>query len=170
MKTDSLFDFTVNKASQTIEVARAYDADVNTVWQAWTSPDLLKQWWAPKPWTAETKNMDFRAGGEWLYAMVSPEGEKHWSKVSYLLVEKEKAFTAQDGFCDEQGTINPDFPQNVWEHAFSSKGSQTLVHIKIKFDTREDMEKLMEMGFKEGFTMGLNQLDDLLEKLKSENK
>lgn len=85
MKSNLIFDFTVDKENKTIHVARRFDAEVPLVWQAWTTPELLDQWWGPEPWRAETKSMDFRVGGHWLYAMVGPEGEKHWSKVSSKL-------------------------------------------------------------------------------------
>jgi uncharacterized protein YndB with AHSA1/START domain len=170
MKPDLLFDFTLNRENKTIHVAREFAADRKLVWQAWTTPKLLEQWWAPKPWVVDTKSMKFTEGGHWLYAMVSPEGEKHWSHVSYVTIEDEKSFTAKDGFSDEQGNINPDFPQNVWEHQFSTHNGHTLVNIKLIFNSLEDLEKLLEMGFKEGFSMGLNQLDDLLKNLQKREK
>src|SRR5690606_28224917 len=110
----------------------------------------------------ETKEMDFREGGHWLYAMVGPEGDKQYCKASYLSIEKERSFTAKDGFTDENGIINPDFPQNSWENTFSPKDDKTLVNIVLTFDTLEDLEKIIEMGFKEGFTQGLDQLEELL--------
>lgn len=167
MKTNLQFDFTVNKENKTIHVAREFDANLDLVWKAWTTPELLDQWWGPQPWHAETKTMDFREGGHWLYAMVGPEGEKHWSKVSYLSIETEKSFTAKDGFSDENGEINPDFPQNLWKNQFRSQKDRTVVNILLTFDTLEDLEKIIEIGFKEGFTMGLNQLDELLTSLKN---
>lgn len=163
MNSNHLFDFSVNKDNNTIHIKREFDASLELVWQAWTTPELLDQWWAPKPWNAETKYMDFRDGGYWLYAMVSPEGEKHWSKVSYISIAKEKSFIAKDGFADENGVINPDFPQNLWESQFSPNKEQTLVNITLTFDSLNDLEKTLEMGFKEGFTMTLNSLNELLQ-------
>jgi uncharacterized protein YndB with AHSA1/START domain len=162
MKSSLLFDFSVSKENKTIHVQREFDAGLELVWQAWTKPELLDQWWGPKPWRAETKSMDFRAGGSWHYAMVSPEGEKHWAKVEYISIVKEKSFSAKDGFCDENGTMNPAFPQNLWENEFSPKDGQTLVNVTLTLDKLEDLEQTIAMGFKEGFTTGLNQLDELL--------
>lgn len=162
MKNQLLFDFTVNKENKTIHVVREFNASLPFVWKAWTTPELLDQWWGPRPWKAETKSMDFREGGCWLYAMVSPEGEKHWSKVNYLSIEKEEFFSAKDGFSDEDGKMNTDFPQSRWENQFKRKEDKTVVNITLTFDTLEDLEKIIEMGFKEGFTMGLNQLDELI--------
>lgn len=166
MNSNLLFDFSVNKESKTINVKREFDAPLELVWQAWTTAELLDQWWGPKPWRAETKTMDFREGGFWHYAMIGPEGEKHWAKASYIAIEKEKSFTGKDGFCDESGTMNTALPQNLWENQFSANEEQTLVNVTLTFDKLEDLEQTIAMGFKEGFTMGLNQLDELLLQLK----
>src|SRR5690554_8002223 len=100
MRHSLLFDFMVNKTNNTIHVKREFNAKLELVWQAWTIPEILDQWWAPKPWKAATKTMDFREGGYWLYAMVSPEGEKHWNTIKYISIENKKYFTAKDGFSD----------------------------------------------------------------------
>lgn len=162
-----LFKFSVDKTSNTIHIQREFDARLDLVWKAWTTAELLDQWWGPKPWRAETKTMNFREGGHWLYAMIGPDGEKHWSKANYLAIDTEKSFTARDGFCDENGVTNTGSPQNLWENHFTEKEEQTLVTITLTFDSLEDMETIIEMGFKEGFTMGLNQLDEFLSNLKN---
>lgn len=166
MNSNLLFDFSVNKENKTIHIKREFDASLELVWQAWTDPGLLDQWWGPKPWRAETKTMDFREGGYWLYAMVGPEGEKHWSKANYISIVKEKSFTVKDGFCDENGTMSPEFPQNLWENNFNPKENKVQVDMLLTFDTLADLEATIAMGFKEGFTIGLQQLDELLSALK----
>lgn len=166
MNSNLLFDFSVNKENNTIHIKREFNANLELVWQAWTTAELLDQWWGPKPWRAETKTMDFREDGFWHYAMVSPEGEKHWAKANYISIVKEKSFTAKDGFCDENGTMNTAFPQNLWENSFNEKENKVQVDMLLTFDTLADLEKTIEMGFKEGMTMGLQQLDELLIALK----
>lgn len=166
MKSNLLFDFSVNKENKTIHIKREFDANLDLVWQAWTTAELLDQWWGPKPWRAETKTMDFREGGYWLYAMVGPEGEKHWSKSTYITIVKEKSFTSKDGFCDESGTMNATFPQNLWENRFAQKEGRVQVDMILTFDTLTDLEKTIAMGFKEGITIDFQQLDELLATLK----
>ncbi|MFT3947779.1 MAG: SRPBCC domain-containing protein [Agriterribacter sp.] len=166
MNSNLLFDFIVDKENKTIHIKREFNANLELVWQAWTTAELLDQWWGPKPWRAETKTMDFREGGHWLYAMVSPEGEKHWNKSSYKTIEKEKSFTFQDGFCDENGTMNAAFPQYLWENKFIPKENNVQVDMVLTFDTLADLEKIIETGFKEGMTIDFEQLDELLRALK----
>lgn len=166
MNSNLKFDFTVNKENKTIHIQREFDAGLALVWQAWTTAELLDQWWGPEPWKAETRTMDFREGGTWLYAMVGPEGERHWSRSDYISIEKEKSFTSKDGFCDENGIINTAFPQNLWENNFSPNENRTQVDILFTFDELADLEKNLEMGFKEGMITDFRQLDDLLSTLK----
>ncbi|RAV29131.1 SRPBCC family protein [Sinomicrobium soli] len=165
MKTTLLFDFTVNKETSTIHITREFNANLELVWQAWTTAELLDQWWGPQPWRAETKTMDFREGGHWLYAMVSPEGEKHWNRLDYITIVQEKSFTSKDGFCDENGTMNLAFPQNLWENSFISKENKTQVEMLLTFDTLADLEKIIETGFEQGMTIDFLQLDELLSTL-----
>lgn len=162
MKKAILFNFEVDKANNQIKVERTFQAPIDLVWAAWTESDILDRWWAPKPWVAETKSMDFREGGRWIYAMVGPENEKHWSRVDYLKISPQKFFSALDGFCDEEGNLNPSFPQNKWENTFMNRGEETQVDIQLTFDTLEDLEKIIKMGFKEGFTAGLENLDQYI--------
>ena len=71
MSFNLAFDFSVNKENNTINVKRVFAAALPLVWDAYTNSEILDQWWAPKPWKARTKTMDFREGGHWLYAMGS---------------------------------------------------------------------------------------------------
>lgn len=162
MTRNLLFDFIVDKETQTVNVKREFNAGLDLVWDAWTKPELLDQWWAPKPYQNKTKSMEFREGGTWLYAMISPENELHWCKNDYIKIEHQKSYTALDAFCDENGVTNKEVPQTEWTNNFSEDSNITLVSIVAKYKSLADLEKIIEMGFKEGFTMGLNQLDDLL--------
>ena len=62
MKNDLLFDFTVDKTTKTVFINREFNADLSLVWDAFTKPEILDQWNAPKPWTAKTKFMNFEVG------------------------------------------------------------------------------------------------------------
>lgn len=164
MKSNLLLNFSVDKKNNRVNVERDFAAPVAKVWAAWTQSELLDQWWAPRPWKARTKSMDFREGGSWLYAMVGPEGEEHWAKVEYKTIATQQSFTANDAFSDENGTINPAFAQAMWTNTFTEADGKTTVSVAIQYDKLEDLEQMIQMGFKEGFTMALGNLDELLEK------
>ena len=169
MKAALLFDFIVDKENRTIHIKREFNADLELVWEAWTTAELLDRWWAPAPLRNHTKSMDFREGGYWLYTMLNENGERIklndeeiWAKWSYIAISDKESFTAKDGFCDENGTMNLVYPQNLWETKFAEANDHVLVTITSTFDKLEDLEQTIEMGFKEGFTMGLSQLEELL--------
>ncbi len=170
MNTNLLFDFSVNKENNTIHVKREFDANLGMVWKAWTTAELLDQWWAPAPYRNQTKSMDFREGGTWLYSMISPENETHWSRFDYEKIDEQKSYTGLDAFCDETGKINTDFDRMHWENVFSETAGHTTVNITISVGSWDTLKKIIQMGFKEGFTQGLNQLEELLSKQKASNK
>lgn len=167
MRNNLLFDFNVNKSNNTIEVKRTFAADLSSVWQAWTNPELLDQWWAPKPYKTETKSMNFTNGGTWLYSMVSPEGARHWCKADYTTITPLESYNALDAFCDENGNIDTSFARSLWKNTFRATGDTTLVEIVIQYDSLENIEKIIALGFKEGFTMAMGNLDEIFAQSKS---
>jgi uncharacterized protein YndB with AHSA1/START domain len=164
MRSNLLFDFIVNKENKTIEVKKEFKADLILVWNAWTQADLLDQWWAPKPYINETKSLNFKEGGQWLYAMLSPEGIRHWCKADYVNIDAPKMFSYIDAFCDEEGNANGPLPSTHWTNVFIDKGEITRVDITLTYNSIEDLEEIIKLGFKEGFTMGLENLEQYLEK------
>lgn len=164
MKSNLMMDFSVDKENKTIHVKREFAAPLSKVWAAWTQSEILDQWWAPKPWKARTKTMDFTEGGYWLYAMIGPDGSEHWSRADFKSIQPQQSFSGLDAFCDAEGNINKDLPRSLWTNQFSNASTDsTMVNIEIKYDKLEDLEKIIEMGFKEGFTAGMENLDQLLE-------
>lgn len=164
MINDLALDFIVDKQNNTITVKREFAASRPIVWDAFTKKEILDQWWAPRPWKARTKTMDFREGGHWLYAMVGPAGEEHWALANYESIDPQKKFTGLDAFADADGNINKDMPQSKWDVSFTDKGKHTLVEFQISYDDLAQLEATLKMGFKEGLTMAMEGLDELLEK------
>jgi len=160
------FDFSVDKKNNTITIKREFDADLPLVWNAYTKSEILDQWWAPKPWKARTKSFDFREGGKWIYAMVGPNGEEHWSYSEFKNIQFQKKYTGLDAFSDAEGNINKDMPQSKWEVTFTPKGLGTLVEIFITYPDLAQLESTIEMGFKEGMRIQMEGLDEVLASMK----
>lgn len=155
--------FTKDASGKKMIVTRNFDASLTNVWKAWTDSAILDQWWAPRPWRAETKEQDFREGGHWIYAMVGPEGERHYSLENYKTIQDQQNIVSDTSFSDENGNIINDLPTMQWVKSFTDKGDHTAVQVDITFDNEESMKKIIEMGFEGGFTMGLNNLDEYFE-------
>jgi PhnB protein len=156
-----------------IIVTREFNAEPSDVWRAWTESDLLEQWWAPKPWRTETKKMDFRVGGHWLYAMAGPNGERHWARLDFIEILPIKHFSAKDSFCDENGKAISDLPRAEWKNTFEPSANGTKVTVQMQFGNEADLNKILEMGFEQGFAMAHDNLDHYFSthfKLRKENK
>ncbi|WP_029273528.1 SRPBCC domain-containing protein [Flavobacterium sp. KJJ] len=163
MKNDLLFDFTLDKPSKTVFITREFDAALPLVWDAFTKAELLDQWVAPKPWSARTKHMNFEVGGRRFYAMVSPEGQERWSVQEFTSITPKTNFKMYNTFSDENE--NRQLPGSDWDYNFSEQNGITKVKITIVNESLERLEKMIEMGFTEGFKMSIDNLEKLLETL-----
>ena len=159
-KNNLLFDFTIDKTTKIVFINREFDAELSLVWDAFTKQEILDQWWAPKPWVSKTKFMNFEVGGRRFYAMVSPEGEEHWSIQKYTSITPKSNFKMFNAFADKDE--NPELPGSDWDFNFGEQNETTKVSITIKNESLGRMEKMIEMGFQGGFTMTLNYLENLL--------
>lgn len=164
MDTNLLFDFTVDKPAQKVYITREFDAELPLVWDAFTKAELLDQWVAPKPWSSKTKYMNFEVGGKRFYAMVSPEGLERWSIQEYTSITPKTNFKMHNAFANQDE--NPELPGSNWDYNFSEQNGITKVHISIYNESLERLERMIEMGFKEGFTMSIENLEKLLVTLK----
>jgi uncharacterized protein YndB with AHSA1/START domain len=166
MNNNLLFDFTVDKASKTVHIKREFNAELSLVWDAFTKKEILDQWWAPKPWLSKTKQMDFTVGGRRFYAMVSPEGQEHWGIQDFTSISPTTNFKYFDAFADKDENTNTELPSAEWDLNFNEQNGTTTVTISIKHKSLADIEQIIQMGFKEGFTMALTELDNILINLK----
>ncbi|MBK7944615.1 MAG: SRPBCC domain-containing protein [Flavobacteriales bacterium] len=162
MNKPALFNFYVRKEDRTITVERAFNAPLDAVWAAFTEADILCKWWAPKPYVCVIQSLDFREGGRWLYYMEGPQGDRHHCFFDYETVRPKTYYMGHDGFCDERGNATDMIPSTKWENRFSEEEGITVVRMLLTYESELALEKTIEMGFKEGFTMGLEQLEELL--------
>ncbi|TDH21590.1 SRPBCC domain-containing protein [Segetibacter sp. 3557_3] len=162
MTTIKQTEITKDLGEKKLTIIREFNAPVEDVWNAWTDSSILDLWWAPKPWKAITKKMDFREGGFWLYCMEGPDGTQTWAREDYETINPHQGFTAYDAFCDEDGNIDETFPRMHWTNTFVETGSGTTVQVVITLSSEEDLAKILEMGFEEGFTSAHSNLDEVL--------
>lgn len=166
MTAKLLFDFLVDQEKNTITVRREFAAGRQLVWDCHTKSELLEQWFAPKPWKARTKSMDFQEGGHWLYAMCGPDGEEHWGRMDYFSILPIESYKGWDGFCNAEGELNAQLPRAEWHSTFEELSDKTMVQTVVTYASLADLETVIQMGMKEGLTMALDQLEELLNALK----
>lgn len=166
MKLDALFDFAVDREKGAITVKREFAARRQLVWDCHTRAELLDRWFAPKPLTAQTKHLDFREGGHWHFAMVTPDGQSYWSRLDYVRITPIDGYEALDSFSDEAGAVNTALPQARWGVSFTESGpKQTIVTTAIHYASPADVEKVIAMGLKDGLISTMQRLDELLASL-----
>jgi uncharacterized protein YndB with AHSA1/START domain len=160
MNNDLLFDFNLDKAAKMVYITREFNAPQALVWDAFTKPELLDQWSAPAPMRAKTKYMDFKVGGRRFYAMISPDGVEGWAVQEYTSITPKTNFKMYNTFADKDE--NRELPGSEWDHHFSEQNGITKVSIAIFNESLERLEKMIALGFKEAFTINLDQLEGLL--------
>ena len=156
-------EFIVDKETKTVSITAEFDAERDLVWDAYTKPELLDQWWAPKPWASRTKVMEFREGGRRFYAMVSPDGDERWAVQKYKSITPKTNFKFFNAFADENE--NPELPGSDWDLSFSEQDGTTTVSISIYNESLERLERMIAMGFVEGTAATFENLKELLARL-----
>ncbi|MEX2592566.1 MAG: SRPBCC domain-containing protein [Anditalea sp.] len=114
-------------------------------------------------------NQDFlteKEGGYWLYAMVEPNGTEYWGRMDYSKIQPIDSYAALDGFCDENGELNPQLPRSNWDVTFTDLGDNAMVQTIVTYNSLADLEAVIQMGMQEGLTSTLKRLDNLLLMLK----
>jgi uncharacterized protein YndB with AHSA1/START domain len=151
---------------KSVLISREFNAPIELVWNAFTQSEILDQWWGPAPWKAETKFQNFAVGGYWLYAMVSPENEKHWGRMNYFSIDLHKSFDIEDVFCDENGAMNTALPASKGSTVFTATEMGIRVEFKMNYSTEEQLQEIIEMGFEQGITVCFEQLNELFKQHK----
>src|SRR6185369_2395616 len=110
--------------SNEIKITRIYDAPVRMVWDAWTDPEKIAQWWGPRGFTLTTHSKDLRVGGTWRYTMHGPDGVDYPNTTLYHEVREREAL--------------------VYDHG-ASEGKPPLFRVSVTFKALAGDKTAMEM-------------------------
>ncbi len=157
-----LFDFTVDKTTNSVFITREFAAGLSLVWDAFTKQEILDQWGAPEPWTTTTIFMNFKVGGRRFYKMASPEGQEHFSVQDYTSIEPKSNLKYISGFSDKDEKINPEYYGSENNLDFSEAKGITTVRTTIKYKTSAILQMMVEKGFREGIAITFDNLEKLL--------
>ena len=108
---NSPITFTKDEEQLSLYIMKIYPTEVSPVWKHFTEADLLDKWWAPKPWRCQTQKMDFREGGTWNYAMVSPENDKHFAGANFQEITFHRSIAWSDFSPIQKEISTPKCPQ-----------------------------------------------------------
>lgn len=118
---------------------RIFNAPVDVVWKALSTPEHMMRWWGPKGFTSPNCKMDFRVGGKYHFCMRSPEGQDLWTTGIYKEIITNKKIVWTDRFADEKGNVVPgdyygmpglptEFEVTMILEASGGKTKFTLIH------------------------------------------
>jgi len=144
-------------------LTRVIDAPPEKVFRAWTDPELLRQWFAPKPWTTPNVEIDVRAGGSSLFVMRDPDGNEFPNRGVYLEVVKNQRLVFTDAFTRAWEPSPKPFMTVIL--TFEDLGGKTRYTARVRHWTEADREAHEKMGFHAGWAMCTEQLADVVEKL-----
>lgn len=123
-----------NKSNE-LKITRVYDAPVKAVWEAWTDPKQVAQWWGPRGFTITTHSKDLRVGGTWVYTMHGPDGTDWPNKTLYHEVEKYSRLVYDHGGNDDRPPL---FRVTV---NFSETRGKTKMEMTMTVPTPEALEE-----------------------------
>lgn len=146
---------------RTLSIARTFKAPRASVWRCWSEPDLLQQWYCPKPWTVSEVTMDLRPGGVAHTTFSGPNGEVHPNKGQYLEVVPGERLIFTDAFVGDwmPGDAAPFMTGYVILSDMADGG--TLMKWGARHWNDESMEQHKAMGFEAGWNAAADQLEAL---------
>ena len=144
-------------------ISRLIDAPREKVFRCWTEPELMKQWFVPKPWTIAAVDVDVRPGGASNITMRDPEGNEYPNPGVYLEVVPNEKRVFTDAFT--AGWETSEKPFFVGVLTFEDEGGKTRYTARARHWNAEDMESHKKMGFEEGWGICADQLEEVAKTL-----
>jgi uncharacterized protein YndB with AHSA1/START domain len=146
----------------TLTLTADFDAEPQRIWELWSDPRQLERWWGPPGYPATMHEHDLSPGGSVAYFMTGPDGDRYHGWWRVTAVEPPRSLEFVDGFADENGNPNEELPTTTNQVLFSERDGGTRMTLRATFESREEMEKILEMGAAEGLEQAIGQIDGLL--------
>lgn len=142
-------------SNRTLTLERTFDAPIALVWEAWTQPEHIAQWWGPKGMQTKVIEHEFKPGGKWKFAMETPDGKEFITEGVYSeIVEPHKIVSSAD--------FKP-MTEGVELHVlFEAVGDQTKFTFSVIHATEEYCKQQEEMGFYNGWGSVFDNLEEFL--------
>ena len=150
-------------ADRELVLTRLINAPREKVYRAWTQPELLKQWFAPKPYTTPIVEMDVRAGGSAYFVMRGPDGKDLRNRGVYLEVVPNEKLVSTDAYVKAWEPSEKPFMTLIL--TFEDEGGKTRYTARVRHWTVADREAHEKMGFHGGWSLCTDQLEALVTKI-----
>jgi uncharacterized protein YndB with AHSA1/START domain len=150
----------MSTADRELVITRVINAPREKVYRAWTDPEQLKQWFAPKPWTTPVAELDVRAGGSNLIVMRGPDGKDFPNRGVYLEVVPNERLVFTDAYTEAWQPSEKPFMTVIL--TFEDEGGKTKYTARVRHWTVADRQTHEQMGFHQGWGQCADQLTSLV--------
>jgi len=157
---------THTQSDREIVITRVFDAPRELVFETWTDPKHITQWWGPKGFTTRVTELDLRPGGQWRYVMIGPDGTEYPATGTFREIVPAERIVTSDEF-DEgfEKVMNANLPRGmVMTAIFEDLAGKTKLTLRIMHESVADRRKHEEMGVIAGWNSSLECLDEYLAK------
>ena len=145
-----------------VTLVAEFDASINQVWELWSDPRKLERWWGPPGYPATVETHDLTPGGRVKYLMTGPEGETHHGVWRVTALDPPTSLEFTDAFAETDGTPIADMPVSTIRVRLVDREGGTRMEMRANFESREDMDKWVDMGSVEGVQEAVGQIDAIL--------
>jgi uncharacterized protein YndB with AHSA1/START domain len=146
----------------TITLVAEFDNPIDQVWELWSDPRKLERWWGPPGYPATVEQHALTPGGEVTYYMTGPGGDQHWGRWRITSVDPPGSVQFTDACADPDGTPLEDSPLSEISIRLLEHERGTRMEMRVTYETREDMQRIVDRGTVEGWKQALGQTDRLL--------
>jgi len=147
--------------ARTMTITAEFDASAERLWELWSDPRQLERWWSPPSHSSTFVEHELKVGARTTYFMTGPDGEKHHGHWRIEEVEPPHRLHMTDDVVDDEGKPEDGGPTGMTVTIAEADGTATM-SIQTHFADRASMEQTIEMGFEQGMTETLSQVDPLL--------
>jgi uncharacterized protein YndB with AHSA1/START domain len=144
-------------------VVAEFAAPIEQVWQLWADPRKLERWWGPPGYPATFEKHDLTPGGEVTYFMTGPDGNRSHGTWRVTAVDPPTSLQFKDAFADTDGTPVADMPVSTVSVELAERGDGTRMEMRSAFESRDDMDKVVDMGTVEGLRQAVSQMEGVLD-------
>ena len=147
--------------ARSITLTRLFDAPPELVFEAWTDPEHVGEWWGPAGFTITTKEMSVKPGGVWRYTMHGPDGTDYPNRTEFIEVVRPERLVYYQGWDRDS-----DEERHHVTVTFENRNGKTQLTLTTVFRTAEELEKVVrEHGAIEGGKQHLEKLAEYLKKM-----
>lgn len=148
--------------SLTITLIADFDNPIDQVWELWSDPRKLERWWGPPGYPATVETHALAPGGEVTYYMTGPEGDQHRGRWRVISVDPPTSLRFTDACAGPDGTRLADSPVSEISIRLLEHEGGARMEMRVTFQTREDMKRILDQGTLKGWKQALGQMDGLL--------